>query len=111
MTGPNDPNDQNGSTGQGPWRPTEPPHFGGPNPLPPSPPRGQLPAGGSPQGAGGPPRGGARVEASAATALLSAIPWFFWSFVIVSGLVGLTGLDWGWILIVLWVLSGAVVFV
>jgi Zn-dependent protease with chaperone function len=43
--------------------------------------------------------------------LLSAIPWFFWSFVIVSGLVGLTGLSWGWVIVVLWVLSGAVVFI
>jgi Zn-dependent protease with chaperone function len=111
MTGPNDPNDQNGPMGQGPWQPTEPPYFGGPSPLPPPPPRGQLPPGSGPQGGGGPQRGSGRVEVSAATALLSAIPWFFWSFVIVSGLVGLTGLSWGWVVVVLWVLSGAVVFV
>jgi Zn-dependent protease with chaperone function len=111
MTGPNDPNDQNGPTGQGPWQPTEPPYLGGPSPLPPTTPRGQLPPSGDPRNGQEQRRGSGRIEVSAGTALLSAIPWFFWSFVIVSGLVGLTGLSWGWVVVVLWVLSGAVVFI
>ncbi|QNE21833.1 M48 family metalloprotease [Kribbella qitaiheensis] len=105
MTGPHDPNDQNGPTGQGPWQPTEPPYFGGPSPLPPPPPRAQLPPSGGTQ-----PTARGRVEISAATALLSAVPWFFWSFVVVSWLAGIVGFGWGWILVALWVLSGAVVF-
>ena len=92
-------------TGQGHWQPAEPPYFGGPPPLPPQPARPQLPASDGPQSA---PRG--RVEISAATALLSAVPWFFWSFVVVSWLAGIVGFGWGWIIVVLWVLSGVVVF-
>jgi len=43
--------------------------------------------------------------------LLSAVPWFFWSFAVVSWIVGLLGFGWGWIIVVAWLLSGLVVFV
>jgi Zn-dependent protease with chaperone function len=42
--------------------------------------------------------------------LLSAVPWFFWSFAVVSWIVGLIGFGWGWLLVLLWIASGAVVF-
>ena len=54
-------------------------------------------------------RSGSR--SSAATVLLSAVPWFFWSFAVVSWIVGLLGIGWGWLLVLLWIASGAVVFV
>jgi len=38
------------------------------------------------------------------------VPWFFWSFAVVSWIVGLLGFGWGWLLLVIWIVSGAVVF-
>jgi Zn-dependent protease with chaperone function len=52
-----------------------------------------------------------RIEVSTAAILLSAVPWFFWSFAVVSWIVGLIGFGWGWLLVLLWIASGAVVFV
>ncbi|MET9310455.1 M48 family metalloprotease [Kribbella sp. NPDC003505] len=37
------------------------------------------------------------------------MPWFFWSLVLVIWIAGAIGFDWGWIVIVAWVLSGALV--
>jgi Zn-dependent protease with chaperone function len=42
--------------------------------------------------------------------LLSAVPWFFWSLVLVIWIAGAIGFTWGWIVIVLWILSGALIF-
>ncbi|MEV5963593.1 M48 family metalloprotease [Kribbella sp. NPDC051952] len=39
------------------------------------------------------------------------MPWFFWSFAVVSWIVGLLGFGWGWLLVALWIASGVVVFV
>ncbi|WP_166678096.1 M48 family metalloprotease [Kribbella kalugense] len=47
---------------------------------------------------------------STAALLLSAVPWFFWSFAVVSWVVGIIGFGWGWLLVVIWIVSGAVVF-
>ncbi|MFI7068067.1 M48 family metalloprotease [Kribbella sp. NPDC050124] len=105
MTSPGDPNDPNGS-----WRPNNAP--GPQQNVPPSPQWGQLPPGASAGSAGqGGPRSGGRVEVSAATTLLTAVPWFFWSFVTVSWIAGIIGFGYGWILVALWLVSGAVVFV
>ena len=50
------------------------------------------------------------VEPSAWRVLLTAVPWFFWSFA--SSLdCGAIGFGWGWLVVLLWVVSGAVVFV
>jgi Zn-dependent protease with chaperone function len=38
------------------------------------------------------------------------LPWFFWSFVVVSWVAGIFGPNWVWIGVGLWLLSGAVVF-
>jgi Zn-dependent protease with chaperone function len=43
--------------------------------------------------------------------LLTAVPWFFWSLVLVVWVAGAIGFGWGWIVVALWVLSGAVTFV
>lgn len=107
MTGPADPNDPNSpwASNHGPTgRPEQPP-------LPPNglPPQHQLPRGNAPRG--GFRAATARMEVSSATVLLSAVPWFFWSFVVVSWIAGIVGFGWGWILVVAWVLSGAAVFV
>jgi Zn-dependent protease with chaperone function len=45
------------------------------------------------------------------TTLATGIPWFFWSLVLVAWIAGAIGFGWGWIVIVVWVLSGAVIFV
>lgn len=113
MNRPDGPNDQNEPRGWGPGRPAEPPYFGTPGQIPPPMPRGQLPPG----AAGGPgaPDTGAqaagRRDVSAATTLLVAVPWFFWSLILVIWIAAAIGFPLGWIVVVLWVLSGAVVFV
>jgi Zn-dependent protease with chaperone function len=42
--------------------------------------------------------------------LLSAVPWFFWSFAVVSWIVGIIGFGWGWSLVLIWIVSSGVVF-
>lgn len=74
--------------------------------TPPYPPRMELPGGGGP----GPAGRARRVEVSTAAMLFSAVPWFFWSFAVVSWIVGLLGFGWGWMLVVAWLASGVVVF-
>jgi Zn-dependent protease with chaperone function len=106
MTGPGEPNDQNGAEGPGPG-PMPPPYSYTQGNLPPQPQWAQLPG---PQG----PQSGARPhtlpEASAWTALLSAVPWSFWSLVLVIWIAGAIGFTWGWIVIAVWILSGALIF-
>ncbi|GAB2660968.1 M48 family metalloprotease [Kribbella swartbergensis] len=112
MTSPGDPNDPNAPWTTGPWQPTDPASAGPHQSLPPSPQWSQLPPGSSAgsDGRGGPrPRG--RVEVSTAATLLTAIPWFFWSFVTVSWIAGIVGFGYGWIIVALWILSGAIVFI
>lgn len=106
MTGPGDPYDQNGAagSGQGPVPPPNPPGQGF---LPPQVPQ-QLPG---PADAQSDRRGRGLPEASAWTALLSAVPWFFWSLVLVVWVAGAIGFEWGWIVLVLWILSGGLIFV
>ncbi|MEU4197763.1 M48 family metalloprotease [Kribbella sp. NPDC026611] len=107
MTGPGEPNEQNGS-----WQ--------GPSNQGPIPPPHDLPQGSQPPrelpGAGGgdptPPRGAAAFipEPSAWISLLTAVPWFFWSLILVVWVAGAIGFGWGWIVIALWIASGAVTF-
>ena len=109
MTGPGDPNDPNGSGGQSPWQPNEQPSLGPAN-VPPE--WAQLPPGESAAGShrGGSHSGG-RPEVSAWTTLLAAVPWFFWSLILVIWIGGAVGFPAGWIVVGLWVLSGAVTLV
>ena len=107
MTGPDDPNDQSGASGHGPEQSDSPPHVDAQGNVSP-PPWSQLPHGGPERKR--PFKAAGRVEVSAATVLLSAVPWSFWSFVVVSWVAGIVGFGWGWIIVVLWILSGAVVF-
>jgi Zn-dependent protease with chaperone function len=107
--------DQDGQTGQRPGDPrdaSDRPYFQGPPQLPP-PAWGTFgpggPASGGNTGAPG-SRPGRRVEVSTATSLLSAVPWFFWSFVVISSVAGTFGPSGRWIGVGLWLLSGAVVF-
>lgn len=112
MTSPGDPNDHNGPWTTGPWQPNDPPPAGPHQNVPPAEQWGQLPPGPSgSDGRGSRKPAGGRVEVSAATTLLTAVPWFFWSFVTVSWVAGIIGFGYGWILIALWILSGAVVFI
>jgi Zn-dependent protease with chaperone function len=114
MTSPGDPNEPNGAWANGPWESAEPPPgFGAQQNVPPPPQWGQLPPGPSSNSdaRGGFRATGARVEVSAATTLLTAVPWFFWSFVTVSWIAGIIGFGVGWILVLLWIFSGAVVFI
>ena len=105
MAGHDDPNDPNHPwvQGDGQYRPTD--GSGNPIHLPPGQPSAQLPPG--PAGGVRQPR---RVEVSTATLLLSAVPWFFWSFAVVSWVVGIIGFGWGWLLVAIWIASGVVVF-
>jgi Zn-dependent protease with chaperone function len=108
MTGPGEPNDQNGAQGPGPgpMPPLPPGPSGG---VPPGPNWAQLPGSGGPQpGQAGHTR--ALPEPSAWTALLAAVPWFFWSLVLVIWIAGAIGFGLGWIVIALWILSGALIF-
>ena len=107
MTGPVESNDQNGA--QGPVPGPMPPPFPGPSGgIPPGQNWAQLPG---PDGAQPGPTGHTRAlpEASAWTALLAAVPWFFWSLILVIWIAGAIGFRWGWIVIVLWILSGALI--
>lgn len=72
--------------------------------LPPGQQRGQLPG-----GEGSRP-GPVQVDAGIGAALAAAVPWFFWSLCIVAWLGGFLGSTVGWILVAVWVLSGAVTF-
>ncbi|MEV0802778.1 M48 family metalloprotease [Kribbella sp. NPDC050281] len=109
MTGPGDP-PEDSAWESGQLEPRRPPGPGGPPAVPPNPQWIQLPPDAAGTGAdAGSQR--ARVDVSTATLLLSALPWYFWSFAIVSWIVGLLGFGWGWIIVVAWMLSGAVVFV
>ncbi|WP_344152362.1 M48 family metalloprotease [Kribbella yunnanensis] len=38
------------------------------------------------------------------------MPWFFWSLVLVVWVAGAIGFPWGWIVVALWILSGALIF-
>lgn len=107
MTGPGEPDDQNGGWAQGQGRPEQ--WAGNSNQgVPPQQPWAQLPP-----ADGGAQRGfqARRVEVSTATILLAAVPWFFWSFAVVAWIVGLLGFGWGWLLLLIWIVSGALVFV
>lgn len=110
MTGPGEPNEENGG-----WRgpsdpgPSRPPNYGAPQGgIPPR----ELPPAGRPDDR---PRTGAGdpflPEPSAVATLLAAVPWFFWSLVLIVWVAGAIGFGWGWIVVALWVLSGAVTFV
>jgi Zn-dependent protease with chaperone function len=114
MTGPGNPNDQDGAWAQGPGTgpgPLPPPQQGTPGSIPPS--WAQLPPGSGPRDGSATSRPHASFalpEASAWTGLLAAVPWFFWSLVLVVWVAGAIGFGWGWIVVVLWILSGAVIF-
>ena len=111
MTGPGEPNDPNGGWAGGPipgllrLRTTAFQVASPPRELPPPGPA----DGGS--ASPGPHASAFFPEPSAWTSLLTAVPWFFWSLVLVIWIAGAIGFGWGWIVIVLWVLSGAVIFV
>ncbi|WP_432891349.1 M48 family metalloprotease [Kribbella sp. CA-245084] len=105
MAGPGDPNDSNNAWGHDAGQ-QPPAGFGSAAPPPQS--WAELPAG--PAGSGGAHQA-RRVEVSTASLLLSAVPWFFWSFAVVSWIVGIIGFGWGWLLVLIWFASGAVVFV
>src|SRR3954452_19395208 len=106
MTGHGEPSDPDRAWAQGEGQPQPPGGFNQGAPLPP-PPWGELPSGSTGAPGGSRPR---RVEVLTAALLLSAVPWFFWSFAVVSWVVGLIGFGWGWLLVVVWFASGAVVF-
>ena len=106
MAGPGDPSDPNSPWAHGDGRPEPPPGYGS-APLPPPQSSPELPSGPSAASGASQPR---RVEVSTAALLLSAVPWFFWSFAVVSWVVGIIGFGWGWLLVVIWIVSGAVVF-
>jgi Zn-dependent protease with chaperone function len=108
MTGPGDPNEHDGISGQNAWRPAEPPSMP-PGPIPP--PWAQLPpgSGSRPQGDGRQPK--RLPEASAWGNVLAAVPWFFWSLILVIWIGGIFGYPEGWIVVGAWILSGAVVVV
>jgi Zn-dependent protease with chaperone function len=97
MAGPGDPNDQNSAWGHDDGRAQPPAGYGSAAPLPPPQTWAELPAGASGSGGAHQAR---RVEVSTASLLLSAVPWFFWSFAVVS-----------WLLVLIWFASGAVVFI
>jgi Zn-dependent protease with chaperone function len=109
MTVPGDPDERNNAWDERDWRQGsaqgEPGAAG--DPVMPAPQPGmELPGGSGPA-----PVGRARrVEASTAAMLFSAVPWFFWSFAVVSWIVGLLGFGWGWMLLIAWLVSGIVVF-
>jgi Zn-dependent protease with chaperone function len=77
--------------------------------LPPAEPRRQLPSGDSYGNPGGRSSDG-RPNASTASALIAAAPWFIWSFILMVWIAVAVGLPWGWVVVVLWLLSGAVTF-
>jgi hypothetical protein len=121
MTSPGNPSDQNGAWANGPWQAAEsqnsgphphgtPPAEGtGPfNQLPPYSPR-QLP--GSSDDASRARSSSGRIEVSAAETLLSMAPWLFWSLIVVSWIASIIGFGYGWIIVGLWLLSGALVLV
>jgi Zn-dependent protease with chaperone function len=110
MNGPGEPNEQNGGW-PGPSDPGQgvPPAYGIPHGS--EPPR-ELPPTAGPGNAARPAGGASFLpEPSAWTALLTAVPWFFWSLVLVVWVAGAIGFGWGWIVVALWVLSGVVIFV
>jgi Zn-dependent protease with chaperone function len=116
MTSPGDPNDPTGPWTTGPWQPTD--HSGPHHETPPTTPGGAPfnqpnPA---PQLQGGSEgsrarSAAARIEISAAQSLLSMLPWLFWSLVVVSWIASIIGFGYGWIIVVLWLLSGVLVLV
>jgi Zn-dependent protease with chaperone function len=119
MTSPGDPNEHNGPWTTGPWQPTDPHHPGPHQNVPPTA-HGNGPFNephSAPQLQGRSERGSrawpsvGRIEISAGQALLRMVPWFFWSLVVVSWIASIVGFGYGWILVVLWLLSGALVLV
>ncbi|WP_433167619.1 M48 family metalloprotease [Kribbella sp. CA-247076] len=110
MTHPTEPNNQGGELGPVPGQPSDQKPMWPPHQLPPQPPWNQLPPPGGDQknnaGQGGSAK---RPDVSAGTTLLVAVPWFFWSLVIVLWVASVFG-RWNWIVVGLWVLSGAVTF-
>ncbi|MDX2974320.1 M48 family metalloprotease [Kribbella solani] len=106
MTVPGDPNDQNGPgvSGQGPMPPYPPMQWQGHIPPRQQP---QLPGPAGPQGGG---RSHKLPEPSAWTALLSAVPWFFWSLVLIIWIASTIGFRWGWIVVAAWILSAGLIF-
>lgn len=112
MTRPSEPNDQGDQVGRSPGQPFDPPSIDEPRQVPPQTPGNQLPRGsGQNGGAGNQGREGSttRPEVSAATTLFVAVPWFFWSLVIVIWISNIFG-SWNWLVVGLWILSGAVTF-
>ncbi|MGZ0147070.1 M48 family metalloprotease [Kribbella sp. WER1] len=106
MTGPTEPNEPgDGWPGQPGHGAAVPPGAG---PLPNGPAPQQLPPSSN---AGDSQRSGAGAkllpEPSAWTTLLTAVPWFFWSLVLVVWIAGAIGFGWGWIVVAVWIASGA----
>jgi Zn-dependent protease with chaperone function len=108
MAGHDEPRDPNPPWDRGDIRPDAFGDSGAGGSLPPPQSWAELPKGNSDGGRRSQPR---RVEVSTATLLLSAVPWFFWSFAVVSWIVGIIGFGWGWLLVLIWIISGAIVFV
>ncbi|TDD43384.1 peptidase M48 [Kribbella antibiotica] len=102
MSGPGDPRDWNNAWGEG--ESARQGGYDGPNAVPPPPNRPQLPS-------SRPGNRAPRLGLSTAALVLAAVPWLFWSFAVVSWIVGLLGFSWGWILIAAWLASGPVVLV
>lgn len=107
MTGPGDPNQQDGVWGQDSWRPAEQQPPIGPGQVPP--PWAQLPPGSASQAADGQQR--RLPEVSAWGNVVAAAPWFFWSLILMIWIGGIFGYPAGWIVVGAWILSGAVVVV
>lgn len=113
MSGPGVPDDQSGTegSGHGPVPQPNPPQSYLPPQMPQQMPQQMPPQLPDPHGPGSDRRERTLPEASAWTALLSAVPWFFWSLILVIWIAGAIGFKWGWIVLALWVLSGALIFV
>lgn len=53
-------------------------------------------------------RGPVQIDSGIGAALAVAVPWFFWSLCVVAWLGGFLGFTIGWIVVAVWIISGAV---
>ncbi|TDD23620.1 hypothetical protein E1218_17690 [Kribbella turkmenica] len=111
MTHPTEPNNPGDEVGPAPGQPFNQHSMPPASQSPPQPPWNQLPPGGdqNTNSAHQDKSSVIRPDVSAATTLLVAVPWFFWSLVIVLWISNVFG-SWNWILVGLWIVSGAVTF-
>ncbi|GAA0604613.1 M48 family metalloprotease [Kribbella sandramycini] len=109
MIGPGEPDNQPGAEEPNTAWGAIPPGQPGPPNVRPQQPWGQVPIPFGQQNDGQAPR--QRLpEPSAWTALLSAVPWFFWSLVLVVWVANAVGFPRGWIVVGLWILSAGLIF-